>query len=657
MQYYEINKLDSKYQLFIKWKNQEETNKIINLDVIYECIKKLENQNDNNFQVNEKIQALKNYVQSLQDDQLIEHKFEQYFADCENQEKYLKIIVNDLFEILKLKGEKYIQEFLRNEHSEKIKNYYDHLSKILEQNSNKSEDQLIEIENNIRQTIQNPSEKIIIEELNEILKIETKILTEKQQFKNQNHHDQKALNIYEYLQNNKISEQQSKIIENLITEKNQHILNCIQNYHIQDIGIKQKEEQKTIYPINNQDKQDNIDENQQINNSNVKNNDKKNDKKNKKQHRILWFNKDYKSIQTEKGGNNGLHYINKEFLKVQSKVYGIMVKKFGKVIFTGKPIYSITIPTCMFQAESMLERTAYTFGHNYYLNYAACTDDISESIKFATCFFQSSFLLGLTQQLPLNPILGETFQGRINGDPIYFEQISHHPPISYYLMIGQNYKLHSPHQPAASIHFSYVEGTRTGNPVIELQNGKKIYYIWFPIRIKGLVFGERVIKIVGRSFCFEPESRTICQLNYDQNVSKQQFYSNIQNKYDVISGGIYQVTQKCIEKFIKAHKFPSTYNPNLKVHLETEVEKIISKAEGDYKEFLSYDGVKYWNANVQRPFIIQMENHPLPSDSRYRMDSIALRQGDSKKADKNKDYLENLQRNDKKLRIKYSKKK
>lgn len=37
-----------------------------------------------------------------------------------------------------------------------------------------------------------------------------------------------------------------------------------------------------------------------------------------------------------------------------------------------------------------------------------------------------------------------------------------------------------------------------------------------------------------------------------------------------------------------------------------------------------------------------MENHPLPSDSRYRIDSLALRQGDSKKADKNKDYLENL---------------
>jgi hypothetical protein len=35
---------------------------------------------------------------------------------------------------------------------------------------------------------------------------------------------------------------------------------------------------------------------------------------------------------------------------------------------------------------------------------------------------------------PFNPILGETYQGIIGGIPIYFEQISHHPPISAFYM-------------------------------------------------------------------------------------------------------------------------------------------------------------------------------------------------------------------------------
>ena len=32
-----------------------------------------------------------------------------------------------------------------------------------------------------------------------------------------------------------------------------------------------------------------------------------------------------------------------------------------------------------------------------------------------------------------------------------------------------------------------------GHPTVEFKNGKKIYYIWFPIKIKGLIMGDRVI--------------------------------------------------------------------------------------------------------------------------------------------------------------------
>ena len=35
---------------------------------------------------------------------------------------------------------------------------------------------------------------------------------------------------------------------------------------------------------------------------------------------------------------------------------------------------------------------------------------------------------------PFNPILGETFQTTLDGIPVYWEQISHHPPISAYYM-------------------------------------------------------------------------------------------------------------------------------------------------------------------------------------------------------------------------------
>jgi Oxysterol-binding protein len=38
---------------------------------------------------------------------------------------------------------------------------------------------------------------------------------------------------------------------------------------------------------------------------------------------------------------------------------------------------------------------------------------------------------------PFNPILGETWQGLLpDGSRIYLEQISHHPPISAFELVG-----------------------------------------------------------------------------------------------------------------------------------------------------------------------------------------------------------------------------
>ncbi|KRX05844.1 hypothetical protein PPERSA_02376 [Pseudocohnilembus persalinus] len=569
------------------------------------------------------------------------------------QIQWLDQIKNGFYgiELTYLKKGKFQKIQLGTDDQQKVKNWYDNLEKALENNQNKTEEQLQQIENQLKENFIKPADSLINQELSEIFKNETKILDEEIQIQKENYENQQALNIYKYLQNQEISKEQAKQIENLILDKQQHILNCIQNYHNQEIGIKSKQDQISIYQQNNQQSETEVDDNTDSKNSKKQN-------KNKKQQKKLWFNKDYSVVEKSKGTNNGLHFINKDFLKVQDSIYSTMIKRFGKVLFSGQPIFSISMPAVMFQAETMLERAAYTFGHNHYLNYAANTNNSVESIKFMTCFYQSSFIIALAQQLPLNPILGETFEGRINGDPLYFEQICHHPPISYYLMLGQNYRLYSPHLPLASLSLTQVEGRQAGHPILELKNRKKIYYMWFPIRVKGLIMGDRVVQAAGRSFCFEPESRIICELNYDQNTSKQQFYSNIQHGYDVISGGIYQVTQKCIDKFLKAHKFSNNNNANsLSINLVTDVEQIISKAEGDYKDFLSFDGIKYWDGSRQRPFIVQMENYALPSDSRYRLDSISMRQGDNQQADKYKDELEIQQRKDKKLRNKFNKKK
>ncbi len=52
-----------------------------------------------------------------------------------------------------------------------------------------------------------------------------------------------------------------------------------------------------------------------------------------------------------------------------------------------------------------------------------------DKIKYTTAFAVTKFHLSGTQLKPFNPILGETFQCKINDSQIYCEQTCHHPPI------------------------------------------------------------------------------------------------------------------------------------------------------------------------------------------------------------------------------------
>ena len=80
---------------------------------------------------------------------------------------------------------------------------------------------------------------------------------------------------------------------------------------------------------------------------------------------------------------------------------------------------------------------------------------------------------------PLNPILGETYQARLeDGAMIYLEQVSHHPPISYILQCGPNdnyrwygYTSLSPKASLNSISL-HVKGTKT----VAFPDGSTIVY-------------------------------------------------------------------------------------------------------------------------------------------------------------------------------------
>ncbi len=64
-------------------------------------------------------------------------------------------------------------------------------------------------------------------------------------------------------------------------------------------------------------------------------------------------------------------------------------------------------------------------------------------MKAVIAYSIGNLLLYINMAKPFNPVIGETYQGFIDGCPLYGEQSSHHPPISSLLMIGRGYFVHA----------------------------------------------------------------------------------------------------------------------------------------------------------------------------------------------------------------------
>lgn len=77
---------------------------------------------------------------------------------------------------------------------------------------------------------------------------------------------------------------------------------------------------------------------------------------------------------------------------------------------------------------------------------------------------------------------------------------------------------------------------------------------------------------------------------------------------------------------------------------------VYAKIEGNWTESMRIDDVEVWNYDRYRPLKLHYINNPLPSDGRFRPDLIALLNHDLPKAQEKKDELEEIQRNDRKLR-------
>jgi hypothetical protein len=145
----------------------------------------------------------------------------------------------------------------------------------------------------------------------------------------------------------------------------------------------------------------------------------------------------------------------------------------------------------------------------------ACSATPVDRFKWCIAFAFTNSVLYFDIEKPFNPILGETFQGFIDGCPVYAEQISHHPPITSLYFIGRGYKIYANLEAKVYVHLNSGDGINEGFYTIEFDDGTKVIFQTCPGELSGLAVGDRKFKFKGKSYIVDPRHRLFCAINFE----------------------------------------------------------------------------------------------------------------------------------------------
>ncbi|TYZ63083.1 hypothetical protein PybrP1_011771 [[Pythium] brassicae (nom. inval.)] len=333
--------------------------------------------------------------------------------------------------------------------------------------------------------------------------------------------------------------------------------------------------------------------------------------------RLQWL----QGFKTNQKG--GLVYLDLEALRKQQGVVKEVMLQVGSQLLAGKLAVRISLPIRIFEPRTLLERLA--DGWNYaptLLKKAALSADPLERMKFVIAFVAGGFHFCTSQLKPFNPILGETYQATYaDGARVFIEHVSHHPVKSAFTLSGPKglYELSGVYEFESATSRNSIVNHQIGSTKIVFQDGHTISYTVPQIKMTGILFGERVVELTGAGKFVDAAHHLIGEVNFGANSS---FLSK--SRGEDIKGCIYPAKKSA--------------------------KHALSALQGSWLTHLEFDNKIYWHVESEPVFEHTPVADPLPSDSRFREDVIALKNGDAALAQSEKLRLEELQRDDGKLR-------
>ena len=361
------------------------------------------------------------------------------------------------------------------------------------------------------------------------------------------------------------------------------------------------------------------------------------------------YENEWKNNYINKHNKSGLLYTNEVAKKMGYKAIKYLIAKFSKNIIQGKSIFSNSLPVFLFDKRTLLSAFAYDqkLAPIFLTKAAFCSDKI-ERLKWVTTYLMSGLHFPVIQVKPFNPIIGETFQCRVGNIDIYIEQTANHIiAFNFYCKeLNNEFIIYGYLITDASIYVNSVSTTRLGKFYIKFKDGT-LFQIRLPqVIVKGITMGDRMFNYTKKALV-QDLTNGLCsfiEMNPDEPGFISGFFVSKKTFPDYFKGKIVDLKDVNIDE--------KGVNHTLKAN-----SKEYGKFEGQWTSYISFDNVEYWNNNKTKSLTIFSHEFTLPSDGRYREDLINLIKGNQEQSQSEKEKLENIEKQDKKLREKYLKNK
>ncbi|KAK9792709.1 hypothetical protein WJX73_008944 [Symbiochloris irregularis] len=372
-------------------------------------------------------------------------------------------------------------------------------------------------------------------------------------------------------------------------------------------------------------------------------------------------------LHPEAHEEGGIAFTNKELLDQQRGAIMEIVKDMGRKLLTGNlNLINMSLPVKMFEPRSYLEKLADVWVYPQYLEEAAKAQDSAQRMRFVVTWFIAGLQHAFQSwRKPFNPILGETWQASlVDGTNIFIEQISHHPPISAFQMVGPGamYSFTGWSRPEVKYKGNAIKTAACGRRSVSFPDGTQIYLTFPFYYIRGIMYTSMPrAELVGTARFVDHKSRLCCEVVFGKVADSPD--DPLLQRTDSFHGTLYRFTSNAqsVSSSTQAKGSRFSYVRSLvgggggsgsgSDEPELLCEQVLSTATGNWLSHLDWDGHRFWTLSEARPAVWGPVEAPLPSDCRFREDLRALQAGqDPREAQATKEKLENMQRNDAKLR-------